>query len=434
VNAAIRNGNQEENVNYSTKGRERLSIVPLAVGIALFMQLPHATAASFDVANDLDVYGYISWRLEKVWKEPGLDANGNTEKIDAPREVSLPSLNVMMQYNSSERFKSFVNLGATDAENVEVRNMWGEYKHNQYFSLRLGKTYRRFGLYNEILDAVPTYIGIEPPELFDKDHLILSRTALAMVHGWVEIGENTLSYAWMTDNGEGGPSNDAVPMGFDVRYEAGFGKYVIGTSGYVSNGDTTSDVGVGDGSPRSGVLPWMAADDFSIIGAFAEANVAGFQLQAEFWNASHDATRDPDAVVAVVQNASVNAAQRARFLVDTTGPVDVSNVNTNGDYDVSTWYLRGGYSIATSRGEFVPYAQWDHYDNPETINDKDWGGDAEAGLADDGKFSKATLGLIYRPVQDVAFKLDGSTHFQKFNGKDESYSEIRFDVSYIFGR
>jgi len=380
------------------------------------------------------MYGYLAWRLEKVWEEPSLDSDGNTIKSDAPREVSLPSLNLMLQYEVNENFKTFVNLGATDAEEIEVRNMWGEYQHNQFLNIRLGKTYRRFGLYNEILDAVPTYMGIEPPELFDKDHLILSRTTLAMVHGWIAIGENALKYAWMTDNGEGGPSDDAVPMAFDVRYEAGYGAFVTGMSAYLSNGDTTSDVGIGEGSPSSGVLPWMAADSFTIIGAFTETSFGGLQLQVEYWRASHDATRDPQSVVDVINNADVNAAQRARFLVDPNGPVDVANVNTSGDYDVTTWFMRGGYSIPTQRGEFMPYVQWDHYENPETINNKDWGGDAEAGLADDGKFSKATLGLIYRPVQHVAFKLDGSTHFQKFNGKDESYSEIRVDVSYIFGR
>ena len=65
---------------------------------------------------------------------------------------------------------------------------------------------------------------------------------------------------------------------------------------------------------------------------------------------------------------------------------------------------------------------------------KNYGGDNEAGLSDDGAFSKSTIGVIYRPVPQVAFKLDSSTHFQKFNSKDESYSEIRFDAYYIFGQ
>ena len=40
---------------------------------------------------------------------------------------------------------------------------------SDHFKLRTGKIYRPFGQFNELLDAVPTYLGMEPPELFDKD-------------------------------------------------------------------------------------------------------------------------------------------------------------------------------------------------------------------------------------------------------------------------
>ena len=315
-----------------------------------------------------------------------------------------------------------------------MRNIWGEYMHNQYLNVRVGKTYRRFGLYNEMLDAVPTYMGIEPPELFDGDHLIVSRTTLFMVHGWMPLGDGELRYSWSTDNGEGGPQDDNVPMGFDVRYDWNLGENTVGISGYSSNGDTTSDVDVGEGSPDSGVLPWMASDDFTVIGAYTEFNVGAVTLQAAYWTAEHDAERDPASVVSVINNAGVNDAQLRRFLLDDAGPVSEANIDTDGDYDITTWYVRAGWSIMTKHGEWMPYVQWDHFDNPETIQDKDWGGDNEAGLADDGKFSKGTIGIIYRPVPQLAIKLDGSAHFQEYNGDDESYPEIRLDVSYIFGR
>lgn len=399
------------------------------LGMAATAPLANAAAAS-----DVNLYGYLSWRVEKVWDEPALDEAGETVKADADREITLPSFNVMLQYALDDRFKVFVNLDGEEAEDVSVANLWGEYQHNQYLNVRLGKTYRRFGLYNEMLDAVPTYIGIEAPELFDGDHLLISRTTLAMVHGWVPLGDGELRYSWSTDNGEGGPNDDNVPMGFDLRYDWGLGNYRVGISGYTSNGDTTSDVDLGEGSPNSGVLPWMAADDFYIIGAYGELNRDGWQLQAAYWHASHDAERDPASVVTVIQNAGVNAAQLDRFLIDPDGPVTEANVDVDGDYDVDTWYLRGGYSFMTRRGEVVPYVQWDYYENPETIESKTWGGDAEAGLADDGEFSKATVGVVYRPAPDIAMKLDASMHIQEFNGSTERYPEIRFDVSYIFGR
>lgn len=391
------------------------------------------TAASPE-ANELNIYGYLSWRLEKVFDELSIGPNGETVKEDADRELTTPSFNVMMQYEVNDKIRTFVNLDGDDAGEVTVANIWGEYSITPRMSLRLGKTYRRFGIYNEQLDAVPTYIGIEPPELFDGDHLLISRETLVMLHGWMPLGEGDLRWALTTDNGEGGPSNDTLPIGFDLRYEWGFGNYVIGTSGYSSNGETTSDVAVGEGSPNTGVLPWMSADEFYIVGAFGEAQWNNLQLQAAYWYADHDAVRDPEAIVTVINNASVNTAQLDRFLIDPAGAVAASNVDTNGEYSISTWYVRAGYSLLRESGEWVPYAQWDFYENEETIQDKTWGGDNEAGLADDGKFHKATVGLIYRPVPEVAFKFDASAHIQEFNGNTEMYPEIRIDASYIFGR
>jgi len=290
-------------------------------------------------------------------------------------------------------------------------------------------------LYNEILDAVPTYIGIEPPELFDKDHLILSRETLVMVHGMMPLGDGDIRYSFSVDNGEGGPTGeDNIPIGFDLRYEWNLSSYLVGLSGYSSNGDTTSDVKVGEGSPRTGVLPWMAADDFTVIGGYGQFELDTWTLQGAYWLSSHDAVRDHEAVAIVVDEANINSFQRARFLINPDAAASFDNINTNGDYDVKTWYVRVGKSYHTDYGEFVPYAQWDSYDNPETIKSKTYGGDNEAGLADDGKFTKSTLGIIYRPMPQVAVKFDTSTHFQEFNGKSESSSEIRLDVSYIFGQ
>ena len=190
----------------------------LLLVLAESLLISAASAADFGL-NNLEIYGYLAWRLEKVWDEPALGADGRTVEIDADREISLPSFNTMLSYEINDRFKTFINLSGKDAENVTVQNMWGEYHHNQYLNIRVGKTYRRFGLYNEILDAVPTYIGIEPPELFDKDHLILSRTSLVMIHGWVVLGDGELNYSWSTDNGEGGPFEDNIPMGYDLHYD-----------------------------------------------------------------------------------------------------------------------------------------------------------------------------------------------------------------------
>lgn len=114
--------------------------------------------------------------------------------------------------------------------------------------------------------------------------------------------------------------------------------------------------------------------------------------------------------------------------------MDAANVDTNGEYAINTWYVRAGYSLLRESGAWVPYALWDFYENEESIQSKAWDGDNEAGLADDGTFHKATVGLIYRPVPAVAFKFDASAHIQEFNGDNEMSPEIRIDASYIFGR
>jgi uncharacterized protein YhjY with autotransporter beta-barrel domain len=108
-------------------------------------------------------------------------------------------------------------------------------------------------------------------------------------------------------------------------------------------------------------------------------------------------------------------------------------VNTKAKYTIDTAYFRGGYEIAVGQlASVTPYVQVDYYSNPETINNKDLGGDNEAGLTDNGKFEKYTLGAVLRPVTQVAVKLDASGHRQKFNGKSEFYPEVRLSISYLW--
>jgi len=405
---------------------------PFATGLLVVAGLSVA-ASGVEAQQDLSTYGYFSWRYEKVFNEPGFEG-GQIVNSTAPREFSTPFFNLMFQHQIAPRFTAFVNLsGASGA--MDVRNLWGEYAFSQKVNVRLGKVYRKFGLYNEILDAVPTYYGIEPPEMFDSDHYLISRTTSAMVYGGFPAGDGTLNYSVSTDNGEGADIFEgAFPLGWDVNYKFGGRSYTLGFSGYTSGGQTNSDVGVGEGSPKAGVLPWMAADSFNVLNGYAEARVKGLTLQVEYARANHEAERDADAVLQILANTDLNSSQMARFLVDPNGSTtDPANVSTVGDYTVQTWYFRAGYSVDTRKGEVGPYVQWDWYENPETIASKKWGGDNEAGVADDGTFSKGTMGVLFRPIPQVAVKLDGSAHFYTFHGEKVSYPEIRFDVSYTFG-
>jgi hypothetical protein len=383
--------------------------------------------------NELKIYGYFSTRFEKTFAEPGIE-NGRIVKNDAPSEFIHPFFNVLLQHQITNKFKAFVNINGSGGGSIDLRNFWGEYSPSALFNLRFGKIYRKFGLYNEILDAVPTYYGIEPPELFDSDHLMISRTTALMLYGSLSMASGSLNYSLSTDNGEGGAAEGVVPVGYDLNYKLGGGDYTIGISGYTSGGETTSDISLGDGSPRSGVLPWMTADDFSVFGGYAEGKIGNLTLQAEYWKSPHTIQRDPGSVVAMINGAEPNANQLARFLVNPAAGASEANVRIADKYDVKTWYVRAGYSFETGTVEIAPYAQWDYYSNPETIARKNFGGDNEAGVADDGVFTKSTAGVVVRPIPQVAAKLDQSFHFYKLNGEDVNYWEIRLDVSLLFGQ
>jgi hypothetical protein len=179
----------------------------------------------------------------------------------------------------------------------------------------------------------------------------------------------------------------------------------------------------------------MVKDKFSVFGGYVEAKVENFTFQGEYWTSSHNAVRDTAKVKTVVQSAGISDEQRARFLKNpaVTGTGGGTNVNTSASYKIQTWYLRGGYSFETGVGEVAPYVQWDWYKNPETIANKTYGGDDEAGAADEGTFNKSTVGVVYRPSPEVAVKFDQSYHFYKVNGENVRYPEIRLDFSFTFG-
>lgn len=381
------------------------------------------------------LYGYVDAHIEQVADTPsGVGAAGVTEYEANPLEIDVVNLHVMVQGTILSRFRYFVNLVGSAAGSpagdagISVRNAWLEAPiFGDALQARLGKTYRRFGLYNELLDAVPTFIGIEAPELFDNDHLLLTRTTNAMLHGRFALGVGSL--AWSLTTGADERASDQIPLGGDLRLVADVG-LTLGSSFYWSGGDAAPSREVGEGSPAGGVMNWMARDEYYVVGGYAQWQAQGLTLQAEYWQAHHDATRSQDATAALAE-ANLLPGQRGRFFVNGDPaqglqPRDVT-------YDVRTFYLRAGYDVSLGDDKVLtPYAQLDYYANPETINAQSFGGDAEAGNTDDGEFWKFTLGAVFRPVAPVALKVDGSGHLQQFNGKSEFYPELRVSLSYLW--
>jgi len=393
--------------------------------LALILFSPNA----FSTVN---TYGYFSVNYEDTGEEPG---GGNPVG-----EFSFPHLNLMMQSQLSDQFRIYLNFSGDGAEMLEVRNYWGEYVYRDYLKFRAGKIYRPFDLFNEKLDAVPTYLGIEPPEIFDKDHLMLPRTGEFMVFGNYFLQGNPLKYSLMTGNKEVIDSDKS--LSWDLNYNMG-DRFIVGASGYYSG--KASVIGDPGDLPKGGILPWMDSDSYSVIGGYAQARWNKLTVQAAFWTSPHDAVRNADRVLELLDpatGAGLNQTQIDRFLLDDTQPATLSNIDTNGDYTVNTFYLRFGYAIPGGtipaiKWELIPFFFWDYYENPETIAEKDFGGDNEAGVSSDGKFDKLTLGVSIKPTDDIALKIDTSSHMYNWynaNGEEEStsYQEIRIDLSFFF--
>ncbi len=391
------------------------------------------------VDRNFYLYGYINANFQKTFDTPSVGPDGETVKASDPAEwTPVKNFHLYGQGNLSKNISYLFNI-AYDNERLDVRNAWGNFLIREAFQIRVGKMYRKFGLYNERLDQIPTFIGIEAPEMLDSDHLFLTRTTNAMIHGTFLNPKREISYALMTDNGEGGPSKKLFPVGWDLRLKSYLHGLIIGTSGYSSSVSGTrarSATSLGEGSPDGGVLPWMEGDRFTVAGVFIEKQLGKFLVQSEYYSARHNAIRDAANTLSVVREAGINDVQRSRFLganaEKTNDELVEGDVVRDAKYTVQTWYLRVGYNVKTGIGQMVPYLFVDWMSHPENIRNRTFGGDDEAGLADDGKFLKPSIGVVYRPIPAVAIKLDGSYHSQLFNGEKVIYPELRLDFSFAF--
>lgn len=385
------------------------------------------------------LYGYINANFQKTFDFPYSGPENTISKRSDPSEwTPVKNFHIYGKGNLSSKISYLFNLGAID-EKLEIRNAWGNFAPSEKIQVRVGKMYRKFGLYNERLDQIPTFIGIEAPEMLDSDHLFLPRTTSFMLHGRFRNPRSEMSYALMTDNGENGPQKKVIPLGWDLRFKSYRNSFIVGMSGYASNlGNTksASTIGLGDGPPTGGVLPWMKGERFVVAGLFLEKQVGNLLIQSEFYSSRHSAERDPESTMRVIREAEINPHQRKRFLGANEGKsndeLSEADVVTKLNYTVQTFYVRLGYNIDSDAGQWVPYVFLDWMSHPETIANKNYGGDNEAGIADNGKFVKPSLGVVYRPIPSVAIKLDGSYHSQRFNGQDVMYPEIRLDFSFAF--
>jgi hypothetical protein len=383
------------------------------------------------------LYGYLDTYFSTHFGEPtGLTANGDIRRADFSHRFDVLSLHAMVQGSIVQRFRYFINLRAGSAGGpgrdvtLGVRNAWVETSLvGDAVVLRLGKTYRRFGLYNEILDATPTFIGVEAPEYLDETRPIVTRTTNLMLHGKL-FSTETWHVGWSLTTGDDERTGNAVPIGADLRatYHSAL---TLGSSFYWSGGDAVSGTAFGEGSPTGAVPTWMARDEYWVLGGFAQLLYDGLVFQAEVTFAQHAAARDPDAVRRFVDTENFYPSARARYFVDGNpaaglGPLDVR-------FQVFTTYFRLGYELSVGTWTLTPYAGATYYSNPETLGDDRFGGDEEgSGTKDAGKFVKAMLGAVIRPLPQVALKLETTSHMYRLGGRFDWHQEGKLSLSYLW--
>lgn len=362
-------------------------------------------------------YGYIDAYYENVDDSPSPNSSTKTENAG---EFDVPNINVIVQ-STKDNTKAFLNVSGGGGGNTSVNNAWIDYSKSDALAVRFGKMYRPFGLYNEILDAVPTYIGIEPPELFDSDHQLLTRETNFMLHGKVNTGDSSIRWSLTTGNDDKAGKNN--PVGADIRWESGT-KWKIGSSFYTTGGYITNPDGTG------GSTQHMTEEKYSVTGIYAQYRGDNITVQLAGYVSPHEGTRNTSTYCGY---SSLDDFRKNRAGCNST-PIAAA------EYDVETYYMRVGYDVALGDATLTPYFQYDYFKNEEIPFSKDDGGDKEAGLSNNGAFTKVTVGAVYRPDFNLALKFDYSQHIQDVDtnsngtvdGSAENYGEYRVSMSYFW--
>jgi hypothetical protein len=389
---------------------------------------------------DTRVYGYIHSFLDTIppltAKRP-LSYDRTTNQVVKEQENLDFDVDAFLMIHGTigNRYRYFLNVAARgggdaiESAKIELRNAWIEASlYGQLLAVRAGRMYRRFGLYNEILDATPTFIGIIEPEILDADHLMVTRTTNLMLLGAYVKDVHKVEYSITTGRDE--RESNQVPLGLDVNYNYQH-RFKLGVSYYDSMGKAVPGVAVGEGSPKGGVADWMAVDKYRVIDAYAQLIEGPWIAQLEYCIAPHNAQRDPTSTVLLADPAaSLSPIQYQRYFTDAfddTPPTE-AEVRREAKYTAQTAYVRLGYELRD--GMFTPYLQGDYYKNPETVPVRSFGGDFEAGYDDKGQFLKTTLGFMYRPLPAIALKVEYGAHLlQKWGGTSYVDPELRASFS-----
>ncbi|KAA3596586.1 MAG: hypothetical protein DWQ06_15050 [Calditrichaeota bacterium] len=376
----------------------------------------------------INFYGYLSTNYEDLSSitRPSAVDTIETENFNPVSGWEHKDFHLLFQSIISDKFKAFGHLSVNDAEEIELRNYWGEFTASEKFKISGGKIYRPFGLYNETLDASASFVGIDAPEYLDENHPIVPRTTTLLFHGGGNLERNHFRYAISFDSGE---QNDgtALAYGWDVSNEF-YDIFKVGYSFYRTEEKRGPKNKIGEGSPEGGVLPWVANEKYFVWGGYLQADYWNFTLQSAWWKANHKGQRSQEQLQILKDSAALNDFQRVRFF-----GTSENTFNLDFDYAVKTWFTKIYYTWDSEKtGQWIPYYNFEFYQNPETISEVEFGGDDKAGNSDGGKFNKHTFGFSYKPNSKIAFKTDVSTYRYTLDTKKEHFNAFRIQFAYTF--
>ncbi|MCC7429444.1 hypothetical protein IT568_01245 [bacterium] len=394
-------------------------------------------SVSAETKNEPDktnFYGYLSVNYQDLGsiKIPSQVDSISVIKQNSTSNWKNSNFHLLFQSPIGNNFKAFGHLSADNNEKVELRNYWGEFALNEKFKFSAGKIYRPFGLFNETLDSSPTYIGISPPEELNENHLLVPRTTTLLFHGTGNLERNNFRYSISFDSGEQSDGT-FLAYGWDVSNEF-YGIFKTGYSFYRTNEKKGSSLKVGEGAPKGSVPTWMEKEKFFVWGGYVQADYWNFTVQASWWKANHKGKRDKEQLKNLDTEAALNPFQEVRFFAKNLATGEIpTTYNLDAKYKVRTWFTKIYYTWETKKlGQFIPYYNYEYYENPETISETKFGGDNFAGNSDDGKVNKHTFGVSYKPNSKVSFKLDSSTTIYNLDVKKQHYETFRMEIAYGF--
>lgn len=333
-----------------------------------------------------------------------------------PLDHALPALNLELGAALHRRVHWRFEFEADGAREVRLRQAWIDAAiSGEALRVRVGPTLRRFGLHNDGLSRRAARAEVADPEPWDPDHPLLTRTTDLTVHGQVD----GVGYAVTTGRDE--RDDVQIPLGIDLRW--GNDAVTVGGAFYTTGGHARATEG-------GAVARWMRHDAYQVVGLYGALELGALNLDAAWFQASHEAERDPNAVLAFVDG--LTRRRRVRYLRD-PDRIELDQVRTEVDYQVQSIRLAARYRLETGAGAVVPHGRLDVHVDGERLPPKR-GGDDESGLADDGRFFVPTAGVAWWPLAGLAIKAEGALYFIEHEGEDRAFPELRAAVAWDWER